>query len=70
MNISQSQEEEKKKFEKKAEKQKFVLYSEYLTLKQKFEKLKIINREMSQILESMNKSKKKKGKKKSKAHKR
>ena len=56
MNISQSQEEEKKKLEKKAEKQKFVLYSEYLTLKQKFEKLKIINREMSQILESMNKS--------------
>ena len=34
MNISQSQEDDKKKLEKKAEKQKFVLYSEYLTLKQ------------------------------------
>ena len=51
------QEEERKGNEKKAsEKQKFVLYSEYMQLKQKFEKQKIKNREMSQLIESMNKS--------------
>ena len=56
MNNIPTQEEKKGNEKKIPEKQKYVQYSEYMQLKQKFEEMKRKNREMTILLKSMNKS--------------